>query len=297
MSASGNPHEIQALVSMVDDPDPVIYREVYDKIVQHGEDAVPFLEDELIRVAGEESCHRLESLIRKIHTEKIYQGLDHWIITTPQDDLTEAWLWVTRYRYPDLSAAAVREELESIRRDVWLEMNENLTALERIKVLNHVFYDIHGFGGNMDDYHHPDNSYLNRVLDTRKGNPLSLSIIYMMLAREMNMPVVGINLPEHFVLAFMGESVDPESLQVKYDKPLFYINAFSGGAVFSEMEINAFLQKLKLDPLPAFFEPCPYPQIMLRMLNNLVMAYELQGDDRRKEELTALRERFETLIR
>ncbi len=297
MSASGIQNEIQALVSMVDDPDPDIYREVYDKIIQHGEDAVPFLEDELIRGAGEQSRDRLESLIRKIHAEKIFKGLEEWLTSTPRDDLMEAWLWVTRYRYPDLSEAAVREELESIRRDVWLEMNENLTALERIKVLNHVFYDIHGFGGNMDDYHNPDNSYLNRLLDTRKGNPLSLSIIYMSFAREMNMPVVGINLPEHFVLAYMGESVDPETLQVHYDKPLFYINAFSGGAVFSEMEINAFLQKLKFDPLPSFFEPCPYFQIILRMLNNLVMAYDLQGDARRKEELTALRERFETLIR
>lgn len=281
---------------MVDDPDPDIYREVYDKIIQHGEDAVPFLEDELIRVAGEESRDRLEFLIRKIHLDKISRGLERWVTATPQDDLMEAWLWVTKYRYPDLSESALRSELESIKRDVWLEMNENLTALERIKVLNHVFYDIHGFGGNMDDYHNPDNSYLNRLFETRKGNPLSLSIIYMMLAREMHMPVVGINLPEHFVLAFMGESVDPESLQVKYDKPLFYINAFSGGAVFSEMEINAFLQKLKFDPLPSFFEPCPYSQIILRMLNNLVMAYELQGDDRRKEELAALRERFEKLL-
>ncbi len=296
MPASDNQSEIQALVSMMDDPDPVIYKEVSGKILHYGDDAVPFLEEELMKVKEQASRNRLEQMMKQIHLENISRGLTGWLAASPEEDLLDGWLRVTRYRYPNLDESVVRENIEMLRRDIWLEINDNLTALERIKVFNHVFYDTHGFSGNMDDYHNPDNSYVNRVLETRMGNPLSLGILYMLLAREMNMPVVGINLPEHFVLAYMGESLDPQSLQVQYDKPLFYINAFSGGAVFSEMEINEFLDKLKFEPIPSFFEPCPHKQILLRMLNNLVMAYDLQESPKRKQELENLRNRFEKLL-
>ncbi len=282
---------------MMDDPDPLVYKEVSAKILRYGEEAMPFLEDELIKAREETSRSRLERLMQQIHLQQVSRALADWLHSSAQQDVLDAWIRVTRYRYPNLEEGLVLDTIETIRRDIWLEMNDNLTALERIKVFNHVFYDAHGFSGNMDDYHHPDNSYINKVLETRKGNPLSLSILYMVLAKEMNMPVVGVNLPEHFVLAYMGESVDPQTLQIEYDKPLFYLNAFSGGAVFSEMEINEFLRKLKFDPMPSFFQPCPHSQIILRMLNNLVLAYELRGDARRKEDMITLRDRFETLIR
>ncbi len=288
--------EIEALVSMMDEPDPDIYRDIAGKIRHYGRDAIPFLEQQLGHMADENMRRRVELLVREIHHETLLHGLASYAESNEQDDLLNAWLLVTKYHYPDVQIENIIREMDSLRKDVWLEMNDNLTALEQVKVFNHVFYRVHGFKGNIEDYHHPDNSFVNRVLKTREGNPLSIGIIYMLVARRVNLPIMGVNLPEHFVLAYVGETIDTETLLMRDDKPLFYINAFSDGALFSGKEINEFLKKLGLDPMPAFFEPCSNKDIILRMLNNLMTAYEHKGELARKAEIETLRDSLEQMV-
>ncbi len=285
--------EIRALVSMVDDPDPKVFREISGKILHYGQDAIPFLEQCIEQMDDEALRHRVERLMKDIRYHTILQALRKLVLKDDPGELFQAWIWVSRLHYPDIDRAAVEVEIEAIRKDAWLEMNENLTALEQVKVFNHVFYGVHRFSGNMDHFHDPDNSFINRVLNTRKGNPLSVGLIYMLVARSLNMPIMGINLPEHFVLAYMGETIDAESLQMQYDKPLFYINAFSNGDMFSAKEINDFLDKLDLEPLPVFFEACSNREIILRMLNNLVISYDHAGEEEKKADIAAIRDKLQ----
>lgn len=265
--------EIQALISMVDEPDPAVFDEISRKIVGYGHSALLFLDDALINTMDEVQRQRLEAISQRILFKRLSADLKQWTKEGAQD-LLAAWMDVTRYFYPELNDSFVFQTIEQIRKDVWLEMNENLTALEQIKVFNHVFYDLHRFSGNIRDYHNPDNSFVHKVLEKRSGNPLSIGIIYMLVARSVDMPVAGINLPEHFVLAYMGDRLDADRMEMEKDNALFYINAFSGGAVFSTQEINEFLLKLGMEPLAAFFTPCANRDIIIRMLNNLMIAYE-----------------------
>lgn len=284
--------EIQALISMIDDPDPQVFREIFLKIIQMGHEALPFIEDAEVKMADEGLRERMASIKHGIRYEQLSADLFAWA-ANPGKDLLSAWLSVSRYSYPDICDQKIRREIDGIRKDVWLEINENLTALEQIKVFNHVFYGIHRFQGNLEDYHHPDNSLINRVLTTKKGSPLSMGLLYMLLARNLDLPVQGINLPEHFVLAYMGETIDASSMKVKEGVPLFYINAFSGGDVFSAKEINKFLEKLDFDPLPEFFRPCTDLEVLMRMLNSLAASYDTTGDSGRKSDLENLRNRLE----
>lgn len=281
---------------MIDEPDPDIFRDIAGKIRHHGHDAIPFLEQELAHITDENLRSRVGLLVQQIRNETILHALTAYAASNEQDDLLNAWLLVTKHHYPDVQEENIRKEIDRIRKDVWLEMNDNLTALEQVKVFNHVFYRMHRFRGNIEDYHHPDNSFINRVLQSRQGNPLSIGILYMTVARRVNLPIMGVNLPEHFVLAYMGETIDTETLLMRDDKPLFYINAFSDGALFSEKEINDFLRKLDLDPIPTFFEPCSNKEIVLRMLNNLVAAYEHSGDPARKAGIETLRDALEQMV-
>lgn len=265
--------DIQALISMVDEPDPAVFSEIAEKIVGYGQTAFPILDEAIHSTADEELLKRLEEISQRILFKQLSAGLEHWKNSEEQDLLT-AWLHVSRYSYPDINESEVHNGIEAIRKDVWLEMNENLTALEQIKVFNHVFYDLHRFSGNIDDYHNPDNSFVHKVLQSRSGNPLSIGVIYMLVARSVDIPISGINLPEHFVLAYMGDRLDADKMMAEHENALFYINAFSGGAVFSTQEINEFLLKLGMEPLAAFFNPCSNRDIIIRMLNNLIIAYE-----------------------
>ena len=286
--------DIQALVSMVDEPDPEIYNEISSRLVSCGDEAMPFLENAYDRTVDSLMRERLDSLLHRIRYNQLSKSLLDWY-THDGNDLLYAWFEITRYFYPSFDKQDVKKHLEALRKDIWLEMNDNLTALEQIKVFNHVFYNIHNFKGNIDDYHNPENSFINRVLERRIGNPLSLGVIYMLVARDVDLPVRGINLPEHFVLAYMGERFDTETMKIHHDQPLFYINAFSGGSIFSANGINTFLHKLNMEPLPAFFEPCSNAEIIIRMLNNIIVSYDQAGQDSRTEGLESLRDKLQGL--
>ncbi len=284
-----NDRDILALISMADDPDQQVFEEISDKILAHGPEALSFLEDASDHASGEMLRERLATLMTTIRFNSLSATLNMWAKSN-QDDLLEPWMEITRFFRPHMDANSIHTTLDKFTKDLWLEMNDNLTALEQIKVFNHIFYGIYKFKGDMEDYHHPDNSFIDRVIEERKGSPLSIGIIYMLLARSVDLPVRGINLPEHFVLTYLGERLDTGSLQIHRDQPLFYINAFSGGSVFSYHEINEFLTKLDLDPLPSFFMPCTNSEIIIRMLNNLIVSYEHIGQAHKVKGFADLRD-------
>lgn len=283
--------EIRALITLIDDPDEGIYREVRQRIVQLGEDVVPVLErawehDDL----GDLFRDRIEDILHTIHLEGTARRLRAWK-AGGCEDLLEGALIVSRYRYPDLDEQKVKARLAAIRQDIWLELNDHLTAFEKVRVFNHVFFQIHGFKGNKRNYHAPQNSYINEVLDSRKGNPLSLAIIYQVIAEDLGLPLRGVNLPNHFVLAWLDEDSmgGTDSGQQPEENVLFYVNAFSQGDILGRNEINEFLAKLKIEPRPSFYTPCGNLEIVRRQLNNLANSYQKAGDSERAADLEGLR--------
>ncbi len=157
-------------------------------------------------------------------------------------------------------------------------MNPNLTALEKVRVLNHIIFEVHGFSGNTTNFHAPQNSYINNVLDSKRGNPLSLSILYTIIAQSLEIPIYGVNLPEHFILAYATEKTDlPVPINSKDEKVMFYINPFSKGTVFGKNEVDSFLRQLKVKAIPSFYEPCSNIDMIRRLINNLSFAYEKLG--------------------
>lgn len=280
-------NEIQALIRLIDDPDESIYTQVRDRIVSLGSPVVPVLErawelDDL----GDLFRNRIEDILHSIHLDATINRLRQWK-AGGAEDLLEGALAVSRYRYPELDEQRVKSKLAALRQDIWLELNDNLTAFEKVRVFNHIFFTVHGFRGNKRNYHAPQNSYVNEVLDTKKGNPLSLAIIYQVLAEELGMPLRGVNLPNHFVLAWMDETgVGVGDLGHK--GVLFYVNAFSQGDILGKNEIKEFLKKLNLPEQDQFFLPCSNIDIVRRQLNNLLNSYQRQQDADRVEDLQRL---------
>ena len=284
--------EIQALITLIEDPDESIYHQIRDRIVQLGDGIVPELE----RAWGSEDHgdlfrDRIEDLLHTIHLDTVRKRLIAW-----RDggcgDLLEGALIISRYRYPELDEQKVKARLASIRQDVWLELNDHLTAFEKVRVFNHIFFQVHGFKGNKRNYHAPQNSYINEVIDTHQGNPLSLSIIYQVIAEDLGLPILGVNLPNHFILAYL----DADGLGGMEDgsdsgaSVLFYINPFSQGDILGRSEIIEFLEKLHIEPRPSFFAPCSNRDMIRRQLNNLANSYAKQGDNERAQDLSTLRD-------
>ena len=192
----------EALISLLDDPDKDIYAQIKAEILSKGTDIIPVLEN-----AWEDNSldsirqKRIEEIVHEIQFNAVVSSINTWK-ALGANNLIQGAIIIAKYQYPDLDEKKIFETIDQIKRDIWLEVNEGLTAIEKIKVINHILFNVHQFRGNTNNYHAPQNSYINNVLDTKKGNPLLLSIIYAHLAQSINLPIFGVNLPQHFVLCF-----------------------------------------------------------------------------------------------
>jgi regulator of sirC expression with transglutaminase-like and TPR domain len=288
MSASLSTAELTALISLLDDPDEHVFNEIQDKLLSLGQEVIPHLESAWENSFDPLFQNRIENIIHRIQFDSIKEDLRNWAMLGGQN-LLFGTILVARYQYPDLNEEKIKKQIDLIRQDVWLELNNNLTALEKVRVINHILFEVHGFGGNTTNFHAPQNSYINNVLESKKGNPLSLAILYTIIAQSLNIPIFGVNLPEHFIVAYKEEHDFPAITDdLQQGNILFYINPFSKGSVFSRKEIDTFLKQLKVDPEPTYYEPCNNIDIIKRLIRNLIYAFEKLGYVEKMNELKNL---------
>jgi regulator of sirC expression with transglutaminase-like and TPR domain len=288
-----NEKEVISLIALLDDDDSEVAQHVEQRLLSLGTDVITFLEQEWGAVKNIDQQRKLESIIHRIQFAGLLHDLRLWSHEN-EPDLLDGILLIVRYRYPDIDKQKVINELDRLRLDVWLELNLELTAYEKVRVLNHVIYALHGFKGNTEHYHDPQNSFINTVLDSKKGNPIMLAIIYMLVAQRLQIPIFGVNLPQHFVLAYKEDNPSQlvhtsfhtkPKMDYRHGKVLFYINAFNNGAVFSKANLEQFLIQIKIEPKYEFFEACSNIDIVKRVLRNLVVAYEKAGKQDKVEEV------------
>ena len=267
--------ELKALVSLLDDEDKQISSHIEEKILSIGKDVIPFLEREWESNLNPTVQSRIESLIHTLQYELLRERLKQWHQSPDRDLLTGMWLIAT-FQYPDLELEKLRQDLEQIYYDTWLEFRPDLYAFDQVKVINSVFFNKLKFGANSKNFHSPGNSMINVVLESRRGNPITLSVIYMLVAQKLKLPIHGVNLPNLFILTY------------KDDNHQFYINTFNRGLIFSKQDIENYINELHLVPQKSFFEACDSLEIVRRALRNLVMSFEKMGEHAKAEEVKVL---------
>jgi regulator of sirC expression with transglutaminase-like and TPR domain len=276
--------ELNALLHLLDEPDEKAFDSIRKKIHSFGKEAIPYLEKALEINFDPFIQERAGEIVREIQQGELQSEFTNWI-NTSSSDLLKGFLLVTRSQYPEINEETLSIRVEQMKMDAWLELNDNLTALENIKVLNHIIYQVHNFDGNKINLSAPQNFYLNTFLETRKGSALSLGILYIIIAQKLNIPVYGVNLPQHFILAYVSELASDVPTM---DDVLFYINPFNKGAVFTKREIELFIRQLKIDPDRAFFAPCSNIDIIKRLIESLILSYTQLGYPDKIEDLERL---------
>ncbi len=274
--------ELEALISLLEDPDDQVFKSVSGRLVELGDKVVLPLEKRWEITLRPELQVKIENVIREIHFTKLEHDLDGWRAYGGQNLLQGAFL-AARLQYPELEFEALDLLIEKIRKDVWLEMNNQLTALEKVRVINYFFYEIHKFEKSLKKAHTPQLYLVNHVLDTRNGSPVLLGLIYAELARRLNLPIYGVNLPRNFVLCYHDPDFpdDPNGI-------MFYINPSDKGAVLGLKELKHFLKQLKIEESEFFFTPCSNIDILERLLINLRYAYDRSGQEDRANQIKNL---------
>lgn len=268
-------NEIKALITLLDDEDKQISLHVEEKLLSLGSVAIPFLETEWETNLNPAVQNRIEDMIHKLQYELLRDRLKQWYSEGGKDLLTGLWL-VATYQYPDLEITKLRQELEQIHYEAWLDFREDQNPLERIKTLNNALFNKLKFSANTKNFHSPANSMINLVLESRRGNPITLSSIYILVAQKLKLNIVGVNLPNLFIVLYE----DPANK--------FYINPFNKGLIFSKTDIENYIKELHLPPQPSFFEGCNNVEIIRRSLRNLVNSFEKLGEHAKAEEVKLL---------
>jgi len=282
--------ELNSLIRLIDDPDPKVFEVVSNKLLESGTSIVPLLEKAWEEAINNPIQGRIENIIQRIQFNDTAANFRKWKESGYEDLLLGAF-WIAKYQYPDLNWEDIEIGVNAIKRDVWLEINDNLTALEKVKIINHILFEIHGLTRNSSNFHSPQNYYINNVLELKKGNPITLAIIYAAVAQRLGLPIYGINLPKNFILAyqdelFIGSKDDEESI-------LFYINPFNKGTVFGKKEITYFIQQQKLEDKKSYYVPCSNLEIIQRLIQNLIETYENLGYPNKVEDLKNLNKSLE----
>jgi len=266
-------NELKALFSLLDD-DFEIFTHIKAKIMSLGTTIIPKLEKEWENSFNPIKQKRIEDIIHNLQFELIKEKLTEWYHSEDQD-LLEGMFIIATYQYPDLKLEDLKKKLEQIYFDVWVKMEEEIHPLDKVKRLNHVIFNSLKFTANSKNFHAPNNSMINIVLESRKGNPISLCVIYLLIAKKMNLPIHGVNLPKLFVLSY------------EHELNQFYINVFNRGLIFSKEDIDNYLYQLKIEKDERFYKPCSNLEIIQRVIRNLIYSFEKLGD---LDNVTELRE-------
>ena len=259
-----NDSELDAIIRLLDDPDPTVYNILEHRLVSEGTGVLGRLRSALGDNPGRLLKNRISNITHLIRKNDIAESLAKWK-DDDSDLLQGAWI-VSKYEYPDKGYNSLRDDFKSMAENLETIDFKNFSPLEQIKFVNHIFFKKLRFSASVPpNFFLPDNSFITYALDHRTGNTITMAVTYMLLAQHSQIPLYGVNLPKNFILAY----VSPDD-----NRPLFYINPFNQGAVLNEDEIVFFLKQQSIPPQSQFFNRCPNTVIIQRLLHNLKSSYE-----------------------
>ena len=278
--------EIKALLHLIDDPDEDVYTTVSEKILSFGKEIIPNLEHLWENIHDEEAQERIEMLIHRVHYRELTADFVQWK-NNPVDLMTGA-LTVARYTYPDLQPLQISQEIEKLRRNIWLELNSYLTPIETINVVNSILFNYFKQKGAEISYEHPDQFLLNKTLETKKGNAIGNGIVYLILCELLDIPVRAVNIPRQFLLGYFDdqyELLNPAGHPS--EKIKFYVDALTG-QMYSHKDIEAYFKRLSVPPVPTYFRPLNNKKVIQFLLKELCKCYDNESDLYKMDELTLL---------
>ncbi len=268
--------KVNALIELLDDPDLTVYELVEKELLKETDKIIPKLEQKWESSFDVFCQERIENIIQNLQFKETARLLKQWLKANLEErDLFTGFLIIDRFQYPDVNPLNIRLKLENIRKKVWLELNNSLTLLEKITILNHFLFNLNEFSINFKNIHSPQNCFLNQMLDTKKGNPVSISIFYTIVARMLDLPAQFIDFPKNPLVAIVDAKLARKvhGNDVKSDV-LFYINPSNKGSITSIKEIEYHLRTNNYFPLHHYTEPKSDVAFIKLLVESLELSYQ-----------------------
>ena len=248
-----------ALLSLLDDPSPVVRKSLLNTFDQMGSDGFDLLNKAVEGPNRLLSWHASQFLSDLQSVNPAAEMLA--FIRSMNYELESGWLLISRVAYPDLDVGRVCRKLDEIASRCRELIARPASCREQCLVVNRVLFHEYGFRGNAESYHNPDNSFINRVLQTRKGLPIALSTLYLLVSNRLGIPLEPIGAPGHFVVGCFEESVP------------FYIDSFERGKLLTAEQMLDRIESMNLSPSISHLAPVTTQETLSRICRNLIHHY------------------------
>lgn len=277
--------EISALLNLIDDPDEEVFGAVSERIIGYGRIIIPNLEHLWENTPSEDTQDRIEQLIHRLHFKDLTEDFRGWSLSGHQDLMVGALL-AAKFQYPELSTTPVVQEVEKLRRNIWLELNNYLTPLEQLRIVTGILYGYYGLKGQEVAYEDVNDFLIHKTLEAKRGNQISNGILYLILCDLLDIPVRAINIPKQFVLAYyktgFTDTSENSSGQIE-----FFLDP-SNGQVFSHKDIENYFKRISVPPVQSYFKPLSNKRIIQFLLEEMAKCFEAEKVRYKKIELLQL---------
>lgn len=279
--------EVKALFNLIDDPDTEVFSIVSQKIINYGNIIIPHLEDLWENSTEDNVQKRIETLIHKLQYQSLKNDLTNWSEDS-YNDLLFGSLLVAKYQYPDLHTAPILQDLEKIKRNIWLELNNYLTPLEQANVLCSILYNYYNLSSNDLTYENPNDFFINKVLESKKGNAISMGIIYQIMCDLLDINASIINIPKQMIIAFYhSDFYASKSIGDTRNHIHFYVDAVNGQA-YSYGDLVKYFKRINVEPTEEHFKPMSHKKIIKILLEEVGKCFIVKKADEKTEELVEL---------
>jgi regulator of sirC expression with transglutaminase-like and TPR domain len=280
MNNNAAPFSREAVLALLDDPSPAVRKALLAHFAAQGEPARLFLENLAANGGRLLATHARGYLEELKFTDPVSEFRD--FIRSLNYELETGALLLARTVFPDLDVGLSCERLDDLAARCRELIAEPLSVREKCRIMNRVLFHENGFRGNHEHYTDPLNSFLPIVLERRKGIPLSLSIVYLLVAQRLGIDLEPVGLPGHFMVGCYLE-----------DAPLF-IDPYEQGAFRTPEELFAYLKAGKHHPKVSDLAPTTVREVLCRSCRNLVNHYTATGDPDRATLFASFVEEFES---
>jgi regulator of sirC expression with transglutaminase-like and TPR domain len=250
-----------ALLTLLADDDPAIWQTVRHKILSCGSLAETWLEPHSLS-SDPVTRRRVQEILNELARQRADDRFLAFCLAQGEDFDPEDAVWLLACtRYPAINVAGYRALLDSYAADLAQRLQDARPGRDTLRIFNRYLMRELGFNGNEADYYQLDNSYFNRVIDRRTGNPISLCMVYLFLARRLKLPVTGIAMPGHFICRYQSST------------ETIYIDAFNRGQLLTKADCIRYLQQSTYTAHDGALSPASPRRTLLRMCSNLHQIY------------------------
>jgi regulator of sirC expression with transglutaminase-like and TPR domain len=278
--------EIDALLHLIDDPDEEVFGAVSTRIVEFGRQIVPNLENLWEQTISEKVQERIEVLIHRLHFNDLKDDFRQWSLAGHHDLMVGALL-AAKFQYPELTTASIVQEIEKLRRNIWLELNNYLTPLEQVRIVTGILYGYYGLKGIETSYTDVNEFLLHKALEGRRGNQVANGMLYLILCELLDIPVRAIGVPRQFILGYFKPGYSSEDLEQPISKIEFFIDPASG-MVFTHKDLELYFKRIQVPAVHSYFRPFSNKKVVQNLLNEMGKCFDNEKDIYKKDELQDL---------